>query len=100
MDAVKYGHWLPVNISTHGHNIDQIIGLLHWFMLVLFVGWGAFLLYTLWRFSASRQPKADYKGVTNHYSTYLEVGIAVFEVALLVGLSIPVWANVKGNQPD
>ncbi len=99
MDKQLYGYWSPIDISTHGHHIDSIIALIHWFMLVLFIGWGAFFLYSLWRFSASRQPKADYKGVTSHYSTYLEVGVAIFEVFLLVGLSIPVWADVKGNVP-
>ncbi|MFT5042237.1 MAG: cytochrome c oxidase subunit 2 [Hyphomicrobiaceae bacterium] len=99
MDNAYYGHWLPVDISTHGHHIDSILAMVHWFMLILFIGWGAFFLYTLWRFSAGRQPKADYKGVTSHYTTYIEVAVAVFEVFVLVGLSIPVWADVKGNVP-
>jgi cytochrome c oxidase subunit 2 len=100
MDNPQYGWWSPVDISTHGYRIDGMIDIIHWFMLVLFIGWGAFYIYTLWRFSASRSPKADYKGVTSHYSTYLEVGIAVFEVFLLVGLAIPLWADVKGEIPQ
>jgi cytochrome c oxidase subunit 2 len=69
-------------------------------MLVLLIGWGAFFLYTLVRFRASKHPKADYTGVKSHFSTYSEVGVAVFEGFLLVGLAIPVWSNVVTNRPD
>ena len=48
----EYGWWLPPDVSVHGARIDNIITLLHWFMLVLFIGWGAFLMYTLFKFRA------------------------------------------------
>ncbi len=99
MDKVEYGWWLPVDVSTHGAQIDNIISVLHWFMLVLFIGWGTFFLYTLIKFRARPGHNADYKGVTTHFSTYLETAVAVFEVIVLVGLSIPVWAEVKSDPP-
>ncbi len=68
-------------------------------MLVLFVGWGTFFVYMLWRFRASRNPKADYVGVRSHASTWLEVGVAVVEVVLLVGFSIPLWAERVDELP-
>lgn len=95
-----YGWWLPPDISTTGARIDNIILVMHWFMLILFVGWSAFMIYTLVRFRARPGVKADYHGVRSHYSTYLETAVAVFEVIVLVGLSIPVWADVKANPPS
>ena len=35
------------NASLHGYEIDSMLEMLHWFMLVLFVGWGSFYAYTL-----------------------------------------------------
>ena len=31
---------LPINASSHGHMIDNMIGWVHWLMILLFVGWG------------------------------------------------------------
>ena len=73
--------------------LDRLTGWIHWLMLVLFVGWGAFFIFTLFRFRASRNPKADYVGVKSHTSSYLEVVVACIEVVLLVGFSIPLWAH-------
>jgi cytochrome c oxidase subunit 2 len=52
---------LPALASAHGGQIDDMIGWVHVFMLVLFVGWGGFFLYCLVRFRRSR-PVANYVG--------------------------------------
>jgi len=83
---------LPALASAHGGQIDSLIGWTHVFMLFLFVGWGGFFTYCLLRFRRSRQPVADYKGVTSHTSSYLEGAVAVVEAILLLGFSIPIWA--------
>lgn len=83
---------LPPLASTHGAQIDNLIGWTHVFMLVLFVGWGAFFAYVLVRFRRSRNPVANYSAVKSHASSYLEVGVFVVEVVLLFGFSIPLWA--------
>ena len=83
--------WMPPDYSAHGWKVDQIIVITHWLMAVLFVFWGAFFLYTLYRFSAKRNPKASYHGMQSHWSTWGEAGVAVVEVVLLVGFSIPAW---------
>ncbi len=90
---------LPIDASAHGQYIDQIIVILHWLMLVLFVGWGSFFVYSLIRFRKKRNPQADYIGVKSHASSYIEVAVALFEGMLLVGFAIPVWANVWTNYP-
>ena len=94
---------LPLNASEQGAQIDRLIVYVHILMVVLFVGWIAFFLYTLFRFRKRRQPQADYAGVKTHASSYLEAAVAVVEVALLVGLSIPFWSwkvNAFPTQPN
>ena len=68
-----------------------MIVLVHWLMAILFVGWGIFFIYTLVRFRAGANPKADSVGVKSHTSSYLEIGVAVIEAVLLVGFAIPAW---------
>lgn len=94
---------LPLNASAHGFEIDQMIYIIHGLMLVLFIGWGIFFIITLVRFNRRANPKADYHGVKNHVSSYIEVAVIVAEVILLVGFSIPFWAkkvNSFPNRPD
>ena len=88
-----------VSASTQGPAIDHVISLTHWLMLILFVGWGIFFIYTLIRFRASKNTKAEYSGVKNHYSSYLEAGVAVIEVALLFGFAFPIWASRVNDVP-
>ncbi len=84
---------LPPQASAHAADVDQLIVLLHWMMAILFVGWGAFFLYTLVRFRQSANPKADYIGVKSHNSSYLDVVLALVEAVLLIGFAIPAWAT-------
>ncbi len=35
---------LPPDISTHGYEIDRLIDFMHYFMVVLFVAWGIFMI--------------------------------------------------------
>ncbi len=90
---------LPELASQHGGELDWTTGLIHVFMAVLFVGWGAFFAYTLMRFRRKRNPTADYAGVTGKTSTYLEIGVAVLEAIVLVALAIPLWAARVADFP-
>ena len=83
---------LPPLATTHGGQIDSLIGWTHIFMLILFVGWGGFFTYCLVRFRRSRHPVADYHGSTSHTSSYLEGAVLVVEMILLFAFSIPLWA--------
>ncbi len=62
---------------------------------------GGFFLYAIVRFRKSRNPVADYRGVTSHRSTYFEVAVAVIEAVLLIGFAIPLWASrVEALPPE
>ena len=54
---------LPISISSNGAAIDETIALMHWLMLILFIGWGTFFIVSLVKFRKSKSPQADYIGV-------------------------------------
>ena len=91
---------LPIASSSHSGLIDAMIGWVHWLMLVLFVGWGIYLIITMIKFSEKSNPKADYHGVKSHYSQYAEYGVIIFEAFLLIGLSIPLYSQLKTTLPS
>ena len=85
--------WLgfPLAASAHAAEIDHINALVHWLMLVLFVGWGAFFIYTLVRFRRSAHPVADHAGIKGTLSKWIEGGVLIAEIVLLIFFSIPAW---------
>jgi|SRR5688572_49764 len=90
---------LPMLASEHGKDVDNFILYVHYLMGVLFVGWLAYFLYTLFRFRASTHPKARYAGAETHASSYIEVAVAAVEGVLLIGLAVPLWAKFADQFP-
>src|SRR3954469_17479351 len=88
-------NWLgmPPAASAHAGEIDQMMVLVHWLMLVLFVGWGAFFLFVLVRFRRSANPKASYVGAKGKLAKSTEIAVAIVEIVLLVFYAIPAWAT-------
>src|SRR6185437_15750285 len=48
----------------------------------------------------SRNPKADYLGVRNHASNYIEVIVALVEAVILLFVAVPLWAKTVDQFPD
>jgi cytochrome c oxidase subunit II len=84
---------LPVQASAHAAEIDHMLSIVHWLMLLMFIGWGAFFVFVLVRFRKGSNPRADYVGAKGKLSKGIEVAIVVAEVVLLVGYAIPAWAR-------
>lgn len=84
---------MPVAASAHAGEIDQMIALVHWLMVVLFVGWGLFFIFVLMRFRRGASPKADYTGAKGKLAKGLEIGVVIAEMVLLVAYAIPAWAR-------
>jgi cytochrome c oxidase subunit 2 len=84
---------LPVQASTHAAELDQMNMLVHWLMLVMFVGWGIYFVFVLFRFRRGANPTASYVGAKGKISKGTEVAVAVIEVLLLVFYAIPAWAK-------
>jgi cytochrome c oxidase subunit 2 len=80
--------------------IDNMIGWVHWLMILLFIGWGVYLIITVIKFNSKNNPKANYNGVQSHYSQYAEYGVIIFEAFLLIGLSIPLYSQLKTSLPS
>jgi cytochrome c oxidase subunit 2 len=83
----------PRQASTHAAEVDHMTILVHWLMLVLFIGWGFFFLFVLFRFRKGANPKASYTGAHGKFAKSTEVAVAIIEIALLVFYAIPAWAT-------
>jgi len=84
---------MPIQASAHAAEIDQMTVLVHWLMAVLFVGWGVFFLFVIFRFRQGANPRASYTGAKGKISKGIEVAVAVIEGILLVFYAIPAWAT-------
>ena len=90
---------LPPLASEHGELVDHMIGIVHWFMLVLFIGWSIYLIMVFTKFRAKTNPKADYIGVRGHGTTHIEIGVIIVEGILLLGFAFPLWAERSNEYP-
>lgn len=86
------------NGSEHGPMVDHMLELVHWFMLVLGVGWGIYLVVAVWK--GWHNKKANYHGVQSHASSHIEIGVIIVEIILLMGFAFPLWANRVDEFPD
>jgi cytochrome c oxidase subunit 2 len=85
--------YMPIQASTHAAEIDHMTVLVHWLMLVMFVGWGLFFLFVLFRFRRGANPKASYAGAKGKFAKSTEVAVALVEIILLLFYAIPAWAT-------
>ncbi|HEY3762130.1 MAG TPA: cytochrome c oxidase subunit II [Verrucomicrobiae bacterium] len=90
---------MPQLAASTGEKVDALIVWVHLLMFALFVGWVGYFCYAIWRFNCKRNPKADYEGVKNHISNYIELIVAGVEAILLCGVAIPVWAKAVDEFP-
>lgn len=91
---------MPAAASAHAGEIDQMMVIVHWLMLVLFVGWGLFFIYVLFRFRRGANPKASYTGAKGKTAKAIEIAVAVVEAVLLVFYAFPAWAKRVTNFPS
>src|ERR1041385_866647 len=91
---------MPPLASQHGQYVDDLIFYVHYLMIALFIGWLAYFAYALFRFRKSRNPKADYIGVRNHASNYIEVVVALVEAVILIFVAVPLWGKAVDKFPD
>ena len=90
---------IPALASEHGEMVDHMLELVHWVMLLLFVGWNIFLVIVFTKFRKSKSPKADHYGVRGHASTHIEVGVVIVEAILLLGFAFPLWSQQSQGYP-
>jgi cytochrome c oxidase subunit 2 len=90
---------MPVEASTHAAQIDHLIVLVHWLMAVLFVGWGIYFVYVLFRFRRGANPNASYAGAHGKVAKYVEIAVVLVEAILLIVYAIPAWATRVADFP-
>ena len=88
----------PEVVSQDGGQIDGLIIAVHLLMLVLFVGWIIYYFVALWKFRATNNPKADYKGVKSKTITNSIEGAVIASELVLVVVAIYFW-NFYVNKP-
>ena len=89
----------PELVSQNGGEIDGLIIAVHLLMLVLFVGWIIYYFVALWKFRASNNPKADYKGVKTKTITNSIEGVVIVAELVLVVVATYFW-NFYVNKTD
>ena len=89
----------PELVSQNGGDIDGLIIAVHLLMLVLFVGWIIYYFVALWKFRASNNPKADYKGVKTKTITNSIEGVVIVAELVLVVVATYFW-NFYVNKTD
>ena len=89
----------PELVSQNGGDIDGLVIAVHLLMLVLFVGWIIYYFVALWKFRASNNPKADYKGVKTKTITNSIEGVVIVAELVLVVVATYFW-NFYVNKTD
>ena len=89
----------PELVSQNGGDIDGLIIAVHLLMLLLFVGWIIYYFVALWKFRASSNPKADYKGVKSKTITNSIEGAVIVAELVLVVVATYYW-NFYVNKSD
>ena len=91
---------MPMPASAHAGELDMIMTLVHVLIAVLFVGWLAFLIWTLIRFRRSRQPRPHVDGLRSRVPGHVEIAVVAAEVLLLAVFAIPAWVALAGTPPE
>jgi cytochrome c oxidase subunit 2 len=91
---------LPPAASLHAAEMDHVLGLEHWMMLILFVIWIAYFVFVLVKFRSGAHPTARYAGMKSRWSVYLVFLVAIAEGVLLVGYEMPQWRERTRNFPS
>ncbi len=101
MSVSDINNWIgqtPV-ASEHGGLVDHMLGFVHWFMLVLGVGWSIYLGIAFYRFRQKKVNAADYQGFRGHATTHIEIGVIIVEAILLLGFAFPLWSRQADDYP-
>lgn len=91
---------LPPAASAHAYEIDYVISLVHWLMLALFIGWGIYFIYVLFRYKSSKNSVPSYQSTKGTLAKFQEIAVVIAEAVLLVGFSIPVWGELRHDMPS
>jgi len=95
--------WLPENISTYGHKIDDILLLIYQIVGVWFIAAQALLFYFLIKYRRSSGAKASHVP-GNSFKSLLWISVPVvfvlgFDIAIDLAQA-PAWQEIKIDRPE
>lgn len=95
--------WLPENISTYGHKIDDILVMIYKIVGVWFIAVQALLFYFLIKYRRSSGAKASHIA-GNSFKSLLWIGLPVilvlgFDIAIDLAQA-PAWQEIKIDRPE
>lgn len=90
---------VPPAASLHAGEMDHVLSIEHWGMLILFLFWSGYFLFVLFKFRSGAHPAARYSGMKSRWSVYLVFLVAIGEGVLLVGYEMPQWRERTRNIP-
>jgi cytochrome c oxidase subunit 2 len=93
-------HWLPKDVSSHGHEIDHLFNFILWLTGAVFIATEMLLFWFIWRYDGKRTTTPVQ---FTHGSHNLEVVWTILPAATLLFIAIyqmNAWADVKMNKPD
>ena len=97
--APWYDHWLPRDISEHGHTIDHLFYFILWLTGAVFVATEVVMFWFMWRYDSQGKSKpVKYM----HGSHTLEIVWTILPAATLLFIAIyqmNAWANAKIISP-
>ena len=91
---------LPAQASAHAPEIDFVLSLEHWGMVVLFLFFFSYFVYVLFRFRRGANPRASYTGMQSHWAMWVVLAIALAEGVLLVAYEMPAWRERVNGMPS
>jgi cytochrome c oxidase subunit 2 len=94
------GHWLPQDVSEHGHTIDHLFRFILLLTGVVFIATEVVLFYFLWRYDGTKNGAPAKFSHGNHN---LEIVWTILPAATLLFIAlyqINAWAVAKIEKPD
>ncbi len=91
---------LPPDWSTKGHEIDRLVGIVHWLVLALALFWLGFFLVALWRFRAGRASAVGRRPSQARWPLWVALALFVAEAGLLLFIEMPLWAERRELPPE
>ena len=94
-------HWLgmPPDWSESGHHIDFLIGLVHWAMVLIALGFVVYFVWVLVKFRAGSGREVSYEGARGRLGLSVAFAIFLAEIAILAFVEIPLMSE-RAKMPD
>ncbi len=98
--APVYNHWLPEDISTHGHQIDGLWTFVLWLTGIVFVITEVVLFWFLWKYDRDKNPEAAEYSHGNHNLEVIWTLLPAVTLLFIAIYQMNAWAETKMRKPD